>query len=202
MHLFLTTASPSNALYTDAAGAPQYKVNTPLKLNHRATTISRVVERDIPRRQSTSSSRSGPSNEPEVIADARFANLANIDWRVVESSVIYFRGQELAVHDFFRKQGWGWYGRHRVFMAQDGREFKWILGAYTSQLQLNDATETLVARYRPKKHGVFSKPRKASLEICPPFENMVDEIMVTFVYIEHLRKTKERAARSPTLLNK
>ncbi|KAF7353874.1 hypothetical protein MVEN_01073300 [Mycena venus] len=199
MQLVLTTASPTNAVYTDASGAPQYKVNTPLKAHNRTTTISRVVERGIPRRNSGSSAG---GSESEAEGSARFANLASIDWRVFESSVIRFRGQELAVHDFFRKVGWGWYGRHRVFTAPDGREFKWILGAYTSQLKLNDAAETPVACYRPKKLDLFSKPRKASLEVLPPFEGMLDEIIVTFVYIEHLRKKKERAARSPTLLNK
>ncbi|KAJ7932733.1 hypothetical protein B0H13DRAFT_2650715 [Mycena leptocephala] len=200
MQLFLTTGTPSNAVYTDASGAPQYKVNTPFKVHHRTTSISRVVEHEIPRRHSGSSS--GGNESPLEEGVRRFANLATIDWRVFDSSVIHFRGQELAVRDFFRKEGWGWYGRHRVFTALDGREFKWILGAYTPQLKLNDAAETPVAFYRPKKLGVFSKPRKASIEVFPPFEDMLDEIMVTFVYIERLRKNKERAARSPTLLNK
>ncbi|KAJ6567120.1 hypothetical protein B0H19DRAFT_1139526 [Mycena capillaripes] len=201
MQLFLTTATPSNAVYVDGSGSPQYKVTTPFKVHDRTTAISRIVEREIPRRQSTGSS-SGAHEDRVVDENTRFANLANIDWRLFDSSVIHFRGQELAVREFFRKEGWGWYGRHRVFTAQDGREFKWVLGAYTSQLKLNDTAETLVACYRPKKLGIFSKPRKASIEIFPPFEDMLDEIMVTFVYIERLRKTKERAARSPTLLNK
>ncbi|KAJ7119088.1 hypothetical protein C8R44DRAFT_789990 [Mycena epipterygia] len=198
MQLVLTTASPSNAVYTDGSG-PQYKVTTPLKLHDRTTAISRVIEHGIPRRRSQS--RSEHEDEAEVEGE-RFASLAQIDWRVVGSSVIRFRDRELLTREFFRKKGWGWYGRHRVFTAADGREFKWILGAYTSQLKLNNAAETPVAHYRPKKLGLLSKPRKASLEVLPDFEYMMDEILVTFVYIEHLRKTKERAARSPTLLNK
>ncbi|KAJ7142142.1 hypothetical protein C8R43DRAFT_582603 [Mycena crocata] len=193
MRLVLTTGSPANAIYTDATGAPRYKVNTPFKLSHRTTAISRAIEGEIPRRNSWSDN---------VDEEQRFASLAHINWRVFESSVIRFRGSELATRDLFRKDGWGCYGRHRIFTALDGREYKWILGAYTSQLKVNDDTETVVARYRPKKLGLFSKPRKASLEILPPFEHLMDEILVTFVYIERVRKQKERAARSPTLLNK
>ncbi|KAJ7490956.1 hypothetical protein FB451DRAFT_628376 [Mycena latifolia] len=198
MRLLLTTATPSNSIYTDESGAPKYKVNTPFKVHDRTTAISRVVEHGIPRRRS--GSVSGPDGEEEE--GERFASLAHIDWHLVEPTVIRFRGRELSTRDFFRKVGWGWYGRHRVFTALDGREYKWILGAYTSQLKLNDAAETPVARYSPKKLGLFFKPRKASLEVFSPFEGMVDEIVVTFVYIERLRKTKERAARSPTLFNK
>ncbi|KAJ7765710.1 hypothetical protein B0H16DRAFT_1524083 [Mycena metata] len=206
MQLFLTTASPSNAVYADASGSSQYKISTPFGVRHRITTISRVVERDIPRRWSSSSNGTTPSSNGHGAGVGnggdRFALLARVDWRLFDSSVIHFRGRELATREFFRKEGWGWYGRHRVFTARDGREFKWILGAYTSELQLNDSAETPVAIYRPKKLGLFSKPRKASLEIFPPFEDILDEIMVTFAYIERLRKTKERTARSPTLLNK
>jgi hypothetical protein len=148
MRLFLTTTSPSNAVYTDASGAPQYKVKTPFKVHNRTTAISRVIERGIPRRHSGSSAEGHEAEEESV----RYANLANIDWRPFGSSVIHFRGQELAVRDFFRKEGLGWYGRlvyfyvhvnpllmnilecrHRVFTALDGREFKWILSIFTSQ---------------------------------------------------------------------
>ncbi|KAJ7041961.1 hypothetical protein C8F04DRAFT_946387 [Mycena alexandri] len=209
MQLFLTASSPSNTVYADASGSSQYKVSTPFGVRHRTTTISRVVQRDIPRRWSSSSNNGTIATSDGHGAELgdrgdRFALLARIDWRLFDSSVIHFRGRELATREFFRKEGLGCYGRHRVFTARDGREFKWILGAYTSKasLQLNDSAETPVAIYRPKKLGLFSKPRKASIEIFPPFEDMLDEIMVTFAYIERLRKTKERTARSPTLLNK
>jgi hypothetical protein len=78
------------------------------------------------------------------------------------------------------------------------------------QLILNDASETVVASYRRRKLGVFSKARKASIEILPHFEVMLDEIMVglldasssaitnkskvTFVYVECLREKNERGA--------
>ncbi|KAJ7119099.1 hypothetical protein C8R44DRAFT_790012 [Mycena epipterygia] len=186
MQLILTgtTYYPMNAVYADASGAPQYKVNTPLNLlNGRTTAISRVVD-GIPRRQS----QSGDEHETEGEEGERFASLAHIDWRVVESTVIRFRGRELLTRDFFRKTGWGLYGRHHVFTASDGKEYKWIISTYTTELKSNDAAETPVAHYRPKKFGLLSKTRKASLEVLPEFEHLMDDILVTFVYIEGLRE--------------
>ncbi|KAJ7490970.1 hypothetical protein FB451DRAFT_628578 [Mycena latifolia] len=182
MHLFLTTATPTNAIYTDENGTPQYKVHTPFTPRDRTSVISRVVD-GIPRR-----SEAGDGPDAEVEGGERFANLAHIDWRLVESSVIRFRGRELVTRDFFRKEGMGWFGPHRVFTALDGKEYKWIIGADTTKLTLHDDAETQVARYHSKKRGLLSKPQKASLEVFSPFEDMVDEIVVTFVYMERLRE--------------
>jgi hypothetical protein len=52
-----------------------------------------------------------------------------------------------------------------------------------------------VARFHRKSLGIFRKARKASLEIFPTGEHIVDAIMVTFIYVEKLRKDRERAAR-------
>jgi hypothetical protein len=49
MRLFLTTASPSNAIYTDASGAPQYKVKTPFKVHNSSSAEFRADTQ--PRRQ-------------------------------------------------------------------------------------------------------------------------------------------------------
>ncbi|KAF7298339.1 hypothetical protein MKEN_01358500 [Mycena kentingensis (nom. inval.)] len=209
MRLTLTTSSPSDAVYTSEDGVPQYKVaSVPLlkKMREgRSIKVSKVVDADIPRAPSRGSATSSqPEGGGSAEAAARYARLATIDLHVVDPSVIRFAGREREVlmRDFFRKEGWGWYGRHRVFTAQDGKEYKWILGAYTCYLQVNDASEKPVARFRPAKFGIFSKKRPASLEIYEGFEELLDEIMVTFVFIEHIRKTKERAARSPVVLNK
>ncbi|KAJ7700712.1 hypothetical protein B0H17DRAFT_925229 [Mycena rosella] len=214
MQLVLTTTTPSNSIYINESGAPKYKVNTPLKLHDRTTAISRI---------------SADGHEAEAEEGVQFASLVHINWHLAESSVIRFQGHKYPTHDFFRKVGWGWYGRshrHRVFTALDGKEYKWILSAYTSQasapthntnfihsshtmeqLKMNDDTETLVACYRPKKLGLVhiiscENCFYTSLKVFPQFEHMLDKILVMFVYIERIRKSKERAVRSPTLLNK
>uniref|UniRef100_A0A0W0G3P3 DUF6593 domain-containing protein n=1 Tax=Moniliophthora roreri TaxID=221103 RepID=A0A0W0G3P3_MONRR len=125
-----------------------------------------------------------------------FEYLAQIDWRFFTSSKFRFGdGMEVMSKDFFRKEGWGPYGRHRVFTAKDGKEYKWLLGWWESELILNDGSKTQVAKFNRKSFGVIGKASPAYLEIFPPGEHMVDEIFVTFVYIEKLRKEKERAAK-------
>ncbi|KAG7086350.1 hypothetical protein E1B28_002311 [Marasmius oreades] len=149
----------------------------------------------------TSSSTSlgvGPSSSsgsPRI-----FEYLAQIDWRLFSSSKFRLGdGQEIEAKAFFRKQGWGPYGRHRVFTAKDGREYKWYLRYWHSELALNNEEKTPVAKFNRRSihKSLFGKPSSGSayLEIFPAGEHMVDEIFVTFIYIEKLRKEKERAAR-------
>ncbi|KAJ7680060.1 hypothetical protein B0H17DRAFT_943550 [Mycena rosella] len=173
MHLYLTTSTPTNSIYTDESGALRYKVHTPMKPTDRTTAISRVVE-GIPH-------RSDSADGQDEIDGERFANLAHIDWHPVKSSVIRFRGRELATQDSFAKKAWGGSARgHRVFTAQDGKEYKWVLGAETTHASGRPFDgEMPVARYHPKKLGLFSKSQKASLEVFSPFEEMADEIVAS-----------------------
>jgi len=91
---------------------------------------------------------------------------------------------------------------HRVFTGPDGREYKWLLNAAGPevnciiyvvlllslrryQLRLNNGSKTVVARYHS---DTFRKSRGAYLDISPAGERIVDMILVTFIYIERLRK--------------
>ncbi|KAF5345048.1 hypothetical protein D9758_010441 [Tetrapyrgos nigripes] len=127
-----------------------------------------------------------------------FKYIAQIDWRRVRSTKFRFGdGKEVLSKDFFRRESWGWYGRHRVFKAlSDGAEYKWILGAWVPSLRTNDASKTPIAQFHRRRLGLFSKKAPAYLEIYPQGEHMVDEIFTTFIYIEKIRKEKERAARN------
>ncbi|KAJ3913445.1 hypothetical protein F5877DRAFT_17453, partial [Lentinula edodes] len=101
----------------------------------------------------------------------------------------------------FRKEGWGFWGRRRVFTGEDGQEYRWNLWEDSSpdsnlvlQLVLNDASKMLVATFHQER--LFSKNNTARLEIFPPGQHMIDEIFVTFTYIERLRRAKERFAKN------
>jgi hypothetical protein len=54
------------------------------------------------------------------------------------------------------------------------------------QLKLNDGSDTVVAEYKCKSVGLISKARDPSLEIFPPFEHMIDEIMVRIASLSPL----------------
>jgi len=176
MRLYLSKRSPLRSVYTNEFGEAIYKVETPLKLSGQTITIARSIPADIPHR------------DGEAALENRFAHLAQIDWRYIESTKIRFAGNDLDDKTFFRKEGLGWYGlRDRVFTATDGKEYKWFLGARIPELKLNDESKTPVAQFH-EKIGVFKQARPAFLEIFPAGEHMVDEILVTFVYIAKLKE--------------
>ena len=104
----------------------------------------------------------------------------------------------------------------RVFAVPvEGRSFKWTLGVWRStvslmslrlarccwwwplsKLELNDGSQTPVARGHRSNVGILGKPRQACLEIFPGFEHLVDIILVTYIFIEKLRKDRERDGRN------
>ncbi|KAF8894852.1 hypothetical protein BD779DRAFT_867293 [Infundibulicybe gibba] len=175
MHLYLSDASPLHATFGNEEGQAIYKVDSPFKLVGRTANISRVVPNDVPR--------------GEDMQD-RFAHLAQVEWHTLGSSIIRQAGQEVETKTFFQKEGLGW---DRVFMAPDGKEYRWELGLKTSTLVTNDKAKTRVARFH-RKHYIFNR-RPASLEIYPGGEEIMDTILVTFIYVEKIRKDAENASK-------
>ncbi|TFY75445.1 hypothetical protein EWM64_g8568 [Hericium alpestre] len=62
-----------------------------------------------------------------------------------------------------------------------------------AQLKRDDRTKTHVAQYHPHS-GVFSKGRSPHLEVSSHGLAILDEIVVTFVYMERRRKQNETEA--------
>lgn len=104
-----------------------------------------------------------------------------------------------------------------MFKAKDGKEYRWELRSaslvvsirsyYDScdtaclckplllQMITNDTNKTELVRYHHYRPGLTSlaKSRKAYLEIdprCP--EEIMDEVIMTFVYCHKLRKDRQR----------
>ncbi|EEB95319.1 hypothetical protein MPER_05725 [Moniliophthora perniciosa FA553] len=159
-------------------------------------TSSIDLEKKTDREEDTETLVDEAGSSGLVNLSSGFEYLAQIDWRFFASSRFRFgNGGEITAKEIFKKEGWGPYGRHRVFTAKDGKEYRWNLGLVRSELFLKDSAKTPVAKFNRKSFRVVGKSRPAYLEIFPAGEHMVDEIFVTFIYIEKLRKEKERAAR-------
>ncbi|GLB35660.1 hypothetical protein LshimejAT787_0212250 [Lyophyllum shimeji] len=180
MHLYLSTPSPLNSVYTNEHGQALYKINTPGMFGARKSTISCVVPNDIP----------GEDSEPSM--QDRFEYLAQVEHNVLAPSVLRFGGKAFRTNEYFRKEGRGAHGmRHRIFTAaSDGREYKWLLEQFTPKLIVDDEAETVVAEFHRRNLGIIGKARPASLEIHPAGKHMVEEILVTFIYIEKFRKDR------------
>ncbi|KAJ7641726.1 hypothetical protein FB45DRAFT_825990 [Roridomyces roridus] len=191
MRFTISSPKPINATYKDAeTGIIQYKVRSPIKVHEVISTITRRIDTDIPRRNSGSESDHSSSS---ATTSARFGHLAEIAWYIRKPSLMRFGGKEIDPETFFTKpEGVPWYGYpSRIFTAQDGKEYKWVGSYQYSRLKLNDGSDTLVAEYGCKSVGLLSKKRDPYLEIFPPYEHMVDEIMVTFIFVERLRRSRQ-----------
>ncbi|KAG7086306.1 hypothetical protein E1B28_002270 [Marasmius oreades] len=166
-----------NSTYADESGRVLYKVHTTSTLPGGSTTVTKLLPDDIPRREDESGS--GCRGD-------RFAHFARVDWK---SYHIFAHGEEIATKKLFRREGWK---RHRVFVGEDGKEYKWVLGPRHSELQLNDGSRTQVAKFHQRNIlGIFGEKKSAVLEIFPAGETMIDAIMLTFVYVETARRREK-----------
>ncbi|KAF8061805.1 hypothetical protein FPV67DRAFT_1510493 [Lyophyllum atratum] len=183
-HLYLRSHSPLNTVYANEDGQALYKVET----HARISTISCVVPNNIPEKDGGAT----------VSMQDRFAHLAEVEHNTIKSSVLRFAGKEYKTKEFFRKDGSGWgvYGRNRIFKGLDGQEYKWISESFNSKLVVNNEAQTFVARSHQRHLGIFGKGKPASLEISTAGEHMVQEILITFIYVEKLRKDSETATLS------
>ncbi|GLB42116.1 hypothetical protein LshimejAT787_1101310 [Lyophyllum shimeji] len=173
MRLYLSNTSPFNSTFHTADGQAIYKVRTSSKTFGRTTTIYRILQND-------------------AVFDCTmrdiFGHLAQIEWKSLRSSRIRFRGRELRTRSVFKKKGWGWRGSDRVFIAPDGRQYRWKLGTASPELRILNDTQALVARFHPGGKTCFFPSRSPFLEILPAGEHIADAILVSFVYIEKLRE--------------
>jgi len=184
MKLYLSTSSPLNSVFTNEDGQAIYKVKIPMFKLPLVTSISRVIPNDLPQEDA----------DPDMRDNYTF--MAQIDFHVISPSKIKLAGSEFTSKNYFRKEGWGIYGRHRAFTGPDNRQYKWLLKATVPKLILNDGSKSTVAKFHHKKLGIVGGSRPACLEIFPIGEHMVDTILVTFIYVEKKRKDRERALRS------
>jgi hypothetical protein len=100
MKLHLSERSPLNSTFSNDAGQILYKVDTPLKLGARTSTIKRVIPNDVV-----------PQQGGGVDMQDRFGVLGQIEHKPISSSIIKLGGIEAETKAYFRKEGWGAYGR-------------------------------------------------------------------------------------------
>jgi len=173
MHLLLSRDSPGNTTITNSTGQVLYRSSTPFKWSGRTTTVSKVVPNE---------------SDGDHMRD-RFAELAQIEWNGPKTSIFRYHGNQSFTKDFFKHEGKG--GRRRYFTASDGSSYMWILGVYVASLEVNDLTRTLIARSHRHHLGLIGKARKAYIEILPEGEHILDDIVVTWVFAEIVRRRKE-----------
>ncbi|KDQ57020.1 hypothetical protein JAAARDRAFT_35616 [Jaapia argillacea MUCL 33604] len=169
MELTFSHESPSRTLLLNDKDEPVYRIESPHKLSHRTTTVTRYTE---------------SHNEGDA------SPLAQIEWHHFRSSEIEFEGKKMKLGTFLH--GSGLLGRDRTFTAKDGRSYRWRIPAIGHlKLELNEEPNTPVARYH---HSGFMSTRKnACLDIYPPGTHMLDEIVATFACVEKIQKDSQES---------
>ncbi|KAJ3520941.1 hypothetical protein NMY22_g12524 [Coprinellus aureogranulatus] len=181
MQLILTTRDPYNANYCTEEGQVIYQVVSPFKLfQTRKATIDKVI----------------PTKKSEDMQD-HFERIGEVVFNCFTPSIITFNNVSQSVNKVFRKRlALLNLGSNRIFTGPDGKEYYWKLANTKPVLYTNDGTDTHVAKFHRKHLGIVGTARPATLEIFPAGEHMVDLIVVTLVYIEKLRRDRDRSRRS------
>ncbi|KAH7908291.1 hypothetical protein BJ138DRAFT_1091492 [Hygrophoropsis aurantiaca] len=178
MHFTLTSSAVRNTIFTNEDGQAVYIANTPGKMGSRVTTISKAR----------------PTEKKSSMRD-EFESIAEIEWHFFSSSIFRMNGQEIRTKEFIPSSGLQ--GRKRTFTGPDGKSYKWVLNFSSVTLELADGSQTNLANF--KRPGCFGVKSDAVLQISPAVYHMVDLIIITFIYIEKLRRDKENATRNAAI---
>ncbi|KAG2106636.1 uncharacterized protein F5147DRAFT_229803 [Suillus discolor] len=171
MKLIFKPPHVRNTVIKNEQGHVLYSTSTAFSFDTRVTVVKKHVPNEF---------NVGKVESSEV--------LAKIEWHTFASSVIKYDGMDLLASQFIPNKGI--LGRRRVFRGPDGLLYKWKIGPRNCTLML-DGKE--VARHHPMDIG-FNKPgHDAYLEVFSPVEHMLDLVVLTFIYVEKLRRGTQEA---------
>jgi len=199
MELRLSRNSPTNCILKDGQGRPRYQIATPFQWSRKVTTISRFMPgRGAPSGERAGDAKGGRAPDAGIhlmgLPDER---VAQIEWHTVRHTKFNFGVQEVDSSRYLPKKGL--FGRQRTFVGMDGRPYKWSLGQRTCSLELNDGSKTPVARFHRRSFGIVGKAHNGYLEIMPQGMPIVDDVVVTFVYVEKRRERQQQAATNSAI---
>ncbi|KAG2077835.1 hypothetical protein BDR04DRAFT_1064671, partial [Suillus decipiens] len=168
----LSTEFIRNTDITNERGQIIYRTYTPYRLIGRTTTIYKI--------------------RPNI---SQFNVLGEIEWHKFASSKFRSGGMEVETKAFIPKRGL--WGRTRVFIGPDRRPYRWDLKSRVVVLSRDDGFRMEVARFHRATLGIRGRKRKAMLEVSPEVAHMMDTVIMTFIYVEKLRRDKEEPREGP-----
>lgn len=171
MKLIFNPPHVRNTVITNEQGHVLYSTSTSFSFNTRVTVVKKHVPNEF---------IIGRAESSEI--------LAKIEWHTFSSSVIKYDGMDLVTSQFIPPTGI--LGRRRVFQGPDGRSYKWKIGPNACVLMLDGAE---VARHHPVNTGFRKAGHEAYLEVFSPVEHMVDLVVLTFIYVEKLRRGSQES---------
>lgn len=176
MRLILSSEGVRNTTMTNENGQVLYKTSTPLRFGVRTTTLYKVV----------------PNADPDDMRDHLEA-IGEIEWNLMGPSVFRLHGQKMTTDTFIPRHGIR--GRKRTFTGPDSLPYRWDMDFKIVRLSRDDATRQELARSHRRSLGVIGPRRDPSLDVDPSLMHMLDMIVLTFIYVEKLRRDKEKRAK-------
>ncbi|TFK64549.1 hypothetical protein BDN72DRAFT_261710 [Pluteus cervinus] len=161
MKLYLSKADHLQSLYSPRPDgtAPLYQTES-----HGRTTILKKFLNDGGQSTGNTASTANSADETTEVGRLRFSMF----------STLVKLGE--------RKYETALFKRSRVFVGPDGNEYRWVAGPL-SMLFRNDQSYTLIAQFHlPINHET------GYLEISPSGIDIIDFIVLTFIYIERRRR--------------
>ncbi|KAG2365620.1 hypothetical protein BDR07DRAFT_1398217 [Suillus spraguei] len=148
-------------------GQVLYKTNTPFRLLGAQTTTIQKIK---------------PNGDHYHMQD-QFEVLGEIEWHTFTSSKIRTGGTEVETKKFIPEKGL--LGRTRWTALSLDLETSVVV------LSRDDSSRMQVARFHRATLGIIGKSRKAMLEVSPEVAHMMDTVIMTFIYVEKLRRDQE-----------
>ncbi|KAJ7582042.1 hypothetical protein C8J56DRAFT_1100299 [Mycena floridula] len=150
----------------DCTGSPVYHVETSHGIGNHTTTITRVV------------------------SPGQWTSVGEIDWKLVHHSTIRFNGNEYNATPDGQEYRWKMKGGPPVVRQPSIQ----VMSLFTNihELSLNDDTKTPVAKYQASLlRGKLGKSPPV-LQIFPSGEGIADLVVLTFLYLEKVRRDSEK----------
>ncbi|KAG2125300.1 hypothetical protein BD769DRAFT_1358381 [Suillus cothurnatus] len=176
MKLIFKRPHVRNAVITNEQGHVLYSTSTSFSFGPRVTVVKKHVPNEF---------IIGRVESSEI--------LANIHWHTFSSFQL---SSSMAGSTWRQRNTYGPFScfntfyRRRVFRGPDGQLYKWKIGPRECILMLDDME---VARHHPLNLGFKKAEHQAYLEIFEPVEHMVDLVVLTFIYVEKLRRGSQES---------
>ncbi|KAI0044128.1 hypothetical protein FA95DRAFT_1608806 [Auriscalpium vulgare] len=198
MELRFSRNSLFNTVLRDTQGTPLFRIDTrkgPRKVS--LTNVSRFVGGvDEPSREMLADGTSrnvtgdGASDTDILLMGLQEEQVAQIEWHQWSQSIFRIRGQTKEVKEYMPHRGV--LRRQRIFTASNGQKYKWQLGYTTCWLQPDDGKDTVLARFHRSSLGIIGKKHRAYLEVTQEVIPIIDEVIMTFIWVETRREDRQK----------
>ncbi|KAI0044129.1 hypothetical protein FA95DRAFT_301981 [Auriscalpium vulgare] len=185
-----------NTVLRDSQGAPLFRVDTQ-KGKLSVTTVSRFVggvkESEVHGAGRERVTGDNVSDTDILLMGLQEEPVAQIEWHYWSQSVFRIHGETREVKEYMPSKGV--FQTQRVFTAKNGRKYKWQIGSNSCKLEVDDGTKTVVARFHRSSLGIIGKKHRVYLEVTQEVMPIIDEVIMTFIWVEKRREEGEAASQ-------